>query len=201
MKIQTIHMASNILVHVWRHFHNIYWGFCTIHCINESGLFWCSRGCQMRWMRKCSPLQCSRRVAANIQPVTKKSTRSLHKQSYTILTELQTMNTSIILRLTTLCYYSIWQIRNEKHMKIFKESIIYPNVQLDRSFFCDKVGWYLAFMCCCYHHNVMLHNCCIIPWRKLGWGIPTQVPVLPRRSARCLDWILRWGDPISDNGE
>ena len=150
---------------------------------------------------KVFPLQCSRSVAANIQPVTKKSTRSLHKQSYMIhsdgITNYEHINHSTTYNL---CYYSTWQIRNEKHIKIFKESIIHPNVQLDRSFFCDKVGWYLAFMCCCYHHNVVLHNCCIIPWRKLGWGIPTQVPVLPRRSARCLDWIL-WGDPISDNGE
>ena len=33
---------------------------------------------------KVLPLRCSRRVAANIGPVTKKSTRSLHKQSYMI---------------------------------------------------------------------------------------------------------------------
>ena len=113
---------------------HIYWGSCTIHCINESGLFWCSRGCQMRWMRKCSPLQCSRSVAANIQPVTKKSTRSLHKQSYMIhsdgITNYEHINHSTTYNL---CYYSTWQIRNEKYIKIFKESIIHPNLQLDRS--------------------------------------------------------------------
>ena len=132
-EIQTIHMASNNHVHVWRHFH-IYWGSCTIHCINEWGLFWCSRGCQLRWMRKCSPLQCSRRVAANIQPVTKKSTRSLHKQSYMIhsdgITNYEHINHSTTYNL---CYYSTWQIRNEKHIKIFKESIIHPNLQFDGS--------------------------------------------------------------------
>ena len=98
---------------------------------------------------KVFPLQCSRSVAANIQPVTKKSTRRLHKQSYMIhsdgITNYEHINHSTTYNL---CYYSTWQIRNEKHIKISKESIIHPNLQLDRSF--DKVGWYLTFMCFCY---------------------------------------------------